>query len=84
MHPLESIRSEVRQRLAELGAAGECMAETCLLQDNAYCGRRFSLGGYQAVWFLEENQVKFFGPTGELLASNRSATAHQNELRKAA
>lgn len=68
MHPLESIRSEIRQRLAEFGAPlGESMAESCLLQDNSYCGRRFSLGGYQAVWFLEENEIKFYAPSGELL-----------------
>jgi hypothetical protein len=29
------------------------------------------LEGYQAVWFFEENQVKFFGLDGELLASDQ-------------
>ena len=72
MHSLESIRVEVRSRLLQLGAAqGESLAESCLLQNNAYCGRRFMLGGFQAVWFFEENQVKFFGVEGELLASEQ-------------
>lgn len=72
MQSLESIRKIVRQRLEELGApVEEAMSEACLLQDNAYCGRRFVLGDYQAVWFIEENQLKLFGPAGELLESDR-------------
>lgn len=86
VHSLEAIRSEVKQRLMALGANGESMAETCLLQDNAYCARRFSLDGYQAVWFLEENQLKFFGPHGELLATDRtnSTVQREREQRRAA
>jgi hypothetical protein len=84
VHPLESIRSEVRQRLTELGAIGESVAETCLLQDSAYCGRRFSLGGFQAVWFLEENQLKYFGPSGELLSSDSAGATQPVISRKAA
>jgi hypothetical protein len=84
VHPLESIRSEVLLRLTELGAAGESMAETCLLQDGSYCARRFSLGGFQAVSFLEENQVKFFGPNGELLASDCPVSTRAVSRSKAA
>ena len=87
VHHLESIRNEVRQRLADFGApVGDSMAESCLLQDNSYCGRRFTLGGFQAVWFLEENEVKFYAPSGELLGSDLigKAAVRPQVLRRAA
>jgi hypothetical protein len=69
---LESIRSGIRQRLIDLGAEDlGNPAESCLLQDGAYCGRRFTLGGFQAVWFFEEDQVKFYGARGEMMSSER-------------
>lgn len=85
VQPLELIRSEVRRRLAEFGASGEeSMAESCLLQDNAYCGRRFMLDGFQAVWFLEENEVKFYAPGGELLGGESLGAVNRRTVSKAA
>ena len=42
------------------------LAESILIRDGHYCGRRFESGGMSAVWFIEENQIKFFGKEGAL------------------
>ena len=42
-------------------------SETTLIRDGYYCGNRFVLDDYQAVWFVEEDQIKFYGPDGGLL-----------------
>lgn len=34
--------------------------ESLLLRKGCYCGRRFEADGAYAVWFLEENEVKFY------------------------
>jgi len=40
--------------------------ETILVRGGVYCGRRFDSGDLHAIWFLEESQVKFYGPNGLL------------------
>lgn len=61
-HCLETVREMVRACFAELGAGGEAeMSEHLLIRDELYCGRRFRCEGFQAVWFIEENEVKIYG-----------------------
>lgn len=64
----------VRQKLADwVQAAGSCEAsevrETYLVCDGFYCGRRFQVGPFTAVWFAEENQLKIYAEQDGLVAA---------------
>ena len=41
--------------------------ESILIRDGFFCGRRFQLGKFRAVWFIEEDQVKIYGADGSLV-----------------
>ncbi len=57
-----------RIRVAGIGAKDVSdLRETILIRDGLFCGRKFQAQGYSVVWFMEENEIKFFGPTGQLL-----------------
>jgi hypothetical protein len=43
--------------------------ETTLIRDGSYCGRRFSMHGYNLIWFIDEQQIKLFDRSGSLLKS---------------
>ncbi|HEY6564344.1 MAG TPA: hypothetical protein VIY86_07585 [Pirellulaceae bacterium] len=45
--------------------------ESLLIRDGVYCGHRFRLGNGEAIWFVEEDEVKFYGPRGLLLRTLR-------------
>jgi hypothetical protein len=52
---------------AELGVADDqAVRETLLVCGGNYCGRRFKADEGQAVWFFEENQVKFYAADGSI------------------
>lgn len=40
--------------------------ESILIRKGFYCGRRFDACGFEAVWFFEEDQLKFYDPADEL------------------
>ena len=62
------IREFIRSTLVSLGARPDVKSDESLLMRNGnYCGHRISIGDFRAVWFVEEDQVKFYGPGGELL-----------------
>lgn len=42
-------------------------SESILIRDGFYCGRCFQLRGFRAVWFFEEDQIKIYRSSGELL-----------------
>lgn len=70
------VRQLVYESFREFGLSTETVPqETILVRGGIYCGRRFDAAGQHAVWFLEENQVKFYGPQGELRLVSRPATA---------
>jgi hypothetical protein len=58
---VERVRQIVKQALVTQGVelSGD-LCETILIRDGYYCGRCFTCGEYRAVWFLEENLIKFF------------------------
>ena len=65
---LDQIRSLIRQTFTEFGGLLERMPrETMLIRDGFFCGRRFEADGLQAVWFTEENEIKFFDRTGAVV-----------------
>jgi hypothetical protein len=51
------------------GELSSTVLETTLIRDGSYCGRRFSSQGFSIIWFIDEQQVKFYGQDGSLLRS---------------
>ena len=43
------------------------IGESILIVDGFYAGRRFDAGRYQAIWFMEEDELKIHAAAGELL-----------------
>lgn len=79
--PVEKIRLVVAKQLSLLGATGtDSVGESILIRDGLFCGRKFQCSGYHVVWFIEEDEIKFFSPCGELLKSTSAiACIHQYE-----
>lgn len=65
---IETVRKLVRDRFAnQLEGDTEEFCESILVREGVYCGRRFSQGGLEAVWFAEENQLKLYDQQGRLM-----------------
>jgi len=61
------IRQLVNETFAELHLSGGAEPrETILIRGGHYCGRRFDVENGHAVWFMEEEQIKFFRADGRL------------------
>jgi len=70
---LERIRTAIAVELARFGVSDtSCLRETILIRDGLYCGRKFQCEKFSVVWFIEENEIKFFGPSGNLLVATTS------------
>lgn len=68
--PVEKIRAAIASQLCSFGApAIESMHETMLIRNGLFCGRKFQCHGHEVVWFMEEDEIKFFSPCGDLLKS---------------
>ena len=77
------VRQLVYETLREFGLSTEAVPqETILVRGGLYCGRRFDADGYHAIWFVEENQVKFYGPHGLLRQVQRPASAPVSHAEK--
>lgn len=69
-HPrvLDRVRTTIRHTLNEIGADESThLQETILIRDGQYCGRRFLLDGLEAIWFVEEQQIKYYGRDGRVV-----------------
>jgi hypothetical protein len=78
VHLLEAIRHLVRRTFAELGTAEEFeVTEHILLREDMYCGRRFQAGGLQAIWFIEEDEIKFHAKDGSVACVMTSCDVKQ-------
>ncbi len=65
---LERIRTAIASELSALGVSDATdLRETILIRNGLFCGRKFQCHGYSVVWFMEENEIKFFGPDGTLV-----------------
>lgn len=61
------VRERVRQVFEAHGACGSApLREAMLIREGWFCGRRFECDGLQAVWFVEENQLKVYGREGRV------------------
>ncbi len=69
---LSSVRSALRQWISERQPDApeihEAASEAMLIRDGFFCGRRFRFANYQAVWFLEEDELKIRDMAGGVLA----------------
>ncbi len=75
-HPADKIRQTFREYVAARMTipADAIMLETTLIRDGMYCGRRFALEGFCVVYFVEEQQIKMYGPAGTVEFSCPLAT----------
>lgn len=61
------VRQTITQTLSELGCdVSGGLQETILIRGGSYCGRRFQVADGAAVWFIEEQQLKYYGQDGAL------------------
>ncbi len=68
--PIDRMRAAVATQLQQLGVQSPIdLHETLLIRNGLFCGRKFQCEGHLVVWFIEEDEVKFFSPFGELLKS---------------
>jgi hypothetical protein len=58
--------------------------ESLLIRDGVYCGHRFRRQQYEAVWFVDENQVKFYGPGRVLLQSYPASDVAMRQMQQQA
>ena len=73
------VRQLVHKKFRELGIQNEVAAqESMLIRDGFFCGRRFRCEELEAVWFFEDNQVKFYDRDGYVLEA--CSTVAQRQL----
>ncbi|HAY79179.1 MAG TPA: hypothetical protein DCY79_05165 [Planctomycetaceae bacterium] len=68
-HPqqIAQIRHLVSAQFARMGCQPDAsLSETLLIRNGFYCGRRFRVCGLEAVWFFEEQQLKFYAEDGSV------------------
>ena len=85
---LDAVRQTVRSTFVELGADAGCqLSEHILVRNDVYCGRRFFADGLQAIWFVEEDQIKIHakdGTVARVMSVEDAARLTAAEDRKAA
>jgi hypothetical protein len=75
----------VHALFAELSfGAMEGGRETILIRGGNYCGRRFEAEQGHAIWFVEEDQVKFVDAAGRVVRVVDHVSSLGRELRAAA
>ena len=82
-HPnrTDQIRQFIRDSLIQHGADQSLeVRETLLIKAGNYCGHRIKVGEFHAVWFVEEDQVKFFGPEGLIETVGLAAAIHTSDV----
>lgn len=85
----EQIRDLAQAVLIELGATQDGqMRETMLIRNGNYCGHRYRLEEFEAVWFIEEDELKFssqtLGTIRKLVASQALAERESRHRQRAA
>ncbi|MBI86415.1 MAG: hypothetical protein CMJ81_24720 [Planctomycetaceae bacterium] len=74
----DSVRDIIRKTFRKLGAdSQQSMLETILIRDGHFCGRRYSHEDRSAVWFVEENEIKFYDFKGSVVKTI-SATSNKS------
>jgi len=82
---VDVIRERIHGFYSELGLPFPVGAnESILLNDGYYCGRRFEYDGLNAIWFIEENEIKYYDRDGTLLHADAMTARQQPTYRRAA
>jgi hypothetical protein len=83
---LDAVRRIVQSTFEQhSGRQADEITEKILVRDGFYCGRCFNFSDYRAVWFVEEGQVKFYGPDGYFFCACAHGSAGSPEpLRRVA
>lgn len=72
----QKVKELVYEKLRGLGADLDVnRRETLLIRDGAYCGHRYCVDSLQAVWFIEEDEIKFYGQDGRVIDHMHPSTA---------
>ena len=76
-HSPQEIRQRIQRRFSKLaGEEQPIQGETLLVRSGEYCGHRYQAESMSAIWFLEEEEVKFYNADGgvlEVVYTNDSA-----------
>jgi hypothetical protein len=81
----EAVRRRVAEAFAQTGGPpARELRETILVSGGAYCGRRFDAPNGHAIWFVEEDQLKFYHPDGSVVEVFEPAVHHATRARIAA
>ena len=76
---LAKVRSSLLQWIANEGPVPQAdsgsdpspeptiLRESILIRDDFFCGRRFYTADHQAVWFIEQDELKIYDKDGDLL-----------------
>lgn len=79
------VRELISEKFGQFGEiSDEPPEETLLIRDGHFCGRRFTRDQHTAVWFVEENEIKFFDADGALRATIRVTNPAIHEVSEAA
>lgn len=77
---IQGIRRLILKTFREMGASHDLeLSENILLRDNYYCGRRFFAGDFQAIWFVEEGEIKFYTKDGGLVRTAKTSEAWRDQ-----
>ncbi len=68
-HRVAAIRTMMRHFGCDSQAT---IRESILVRGGMFCGRKFSADGFIVIWFIEEDQIKYYAPSGDLIASLNS------------
>jgi hypothetical protein len=80
----EAVRRQVADAFNVGGQPAQELRETILISDGAYCGRRFDAPEGHAIWFVEEDQLKFYRPDGSVVQVVEPAAQFASATRIAA
>ncbi len=76
---IDQVRQIVTSAFSELGAV-ELICETVLLRNRYYVGRKYTSGGFVAIWSADANLVEVFDQDGQVV---QRATVEQQMERAA-
>ena len=80
LRPVEA-REIVNRTFSNLSSTPKNCIESLLIRDGFYCGYRYSFGELSAVWFVEEDEIKFFDSKGRTI---RVVACNDDDQRMAA
>lgn len=79
------VRTIINDKFRQMGVSdGTVATESMLMQDGFFCGRRFLCEHLQAVWFFEDNQIRFYDQDGNVTLQCSVESPQQIPMERAA